>query len=178
MTIIGTISFVVLIVVLLVVFPILNKKYNTDQSPEKRLESGRDATDFTVYDKDGSAASLSDMEGKPTIVNFWATWCGYCVQELPYFNKYYEKYGNKINFMMVDLADGGRETKNSALQFVKKQGYTFPVYFDTQFSATEAYSISSIPMTLIIDKNGKICKSHIGMMSEDDLQGYIKQLTK
>ncbi len=134
------------------------------------------ADDFTVYDSNGKEVRLSDFVGKPTVVNFWATWCGYCVKELPDFEKKYQEYGNDVNFLMVDMADGSRETKKDALDFKREHAYTFPVYFDSDFSATEAYSIRSIPMTLILDKEGNLIKTQYGTMDGNDLKFYLDKM--
>ena len=89
-------------------------------------ESLPQATDFTMTDRDGKEVSLSDYAGKPVIVNFWATWCGPCKEELPYFEEAYEKYGEQIQFLMVDLSDGYAETPENAIAFAEEHGY--PVY--------------------------------------------------
>lgn len=134
------------------------------------------APDFTVYDANGNAVQLRDMAGKPTVINFWATWCGYCVQEMPHFDKLYAEYGETVNFMMVDLTDGERETEKVAQAYIRQQGYTFPLYFDKEMSAADAYRISSIPVTLFIDKEGKLAKKHLGAMDEETLRAYLEQL--
>ena len=136
------------------------------------------AADFTVCDTDGNAVKLSDFAGKPAVVNFWATWCKYCVQELPDFESLYEEYKDQVSFLMVDLTDGQRETKDKALEFIKKQGYSFPVYFDSDFSAADAYSISSVPLTLFVDKDGNLYQAQIGMTGEAVLREYIEALLK
>ena len=140
-----------------------------EPAPEK-------AADFTVYDTDGNPVRLSDMTGTPTIVNFWATWCKYCVEEFPLFDRYAEEYGDRIDFMMVDLPDGYRETEEKALAFAEKEGYGFPIYFDSDGSASDAYPIYSIPMTLLIDRDGNLYRGHIGLMKEESLQQYIDAL--
>ena len=77
---------------------------------------------------------------------------------------------------MVNLTDGYRDTTKSVKKFVSDNGYDFPVYFDTEYSAANAYRVSSIPMTVFIDKSGAVADSHIRMMSETALDGYISDL--
>ena len=125
------------------------------------------APDFTVYDAAGNEVKLSDFKGKPVIVNFWASWCPPCKAELPYFEAAYQQYGDRIVFLMVDLADGNSETQESGARYVSESGYTFPVYFDLSGSASGAYQLYSIPQTVAVDENGKITFSQIGSLPED-----------
>ncbi|MGI6742316.1 MAG: TlpA family protein disulfide reductase [Eubacteriales bacterium] len=136
------------------------------------------APDFTVKDSDNSDVKLSDKFGKPIIVNMWATWCGPCISELPAFNKLAENYKDDITFMMVNLTDGSYDTVDAVKEFAVKNGYTFPVYFDTEGNASNAYSVFSIPLTIFIDENGNVKEKHTGSMSEEVLQGYIDNLLK
>ncbi len=134
------------------------------------------APDFKVYDMNGNAVTLSSKKGKPVIVNFFATWCPPCVGELPHFEEMYKEYGDKVEFMIVDLTDGYDETKEKVADFIEKNGYTFPVYLDSDINAVIAYNISSIPLTAFIDGEGKIVSSKVGAMNEETLEGYIKNL--
>jgi len=129
--------------------------------------------DFTVVDADGNPVSLSDFSGTPVVINFWATWCGPCKEELPYFETAYETYGEDVIFMMVNMTDGGRETVEGAKEFVEDRGYTFPVYFDTQLDAAVTYGINSIPVTLLVDANGILTGGQIGMVPEEPLMNAI-----
>jgi thiol-disulfide isomerase/thioredoxin len=135
------------------------------------------AADFTVYDGNMKEVRLSDFKGKPVVVNFWATWCIYCVREFPQFEDAYRRYGDRVNFVMVDLTDNYRETMDSAKDFIRKNDYTFPVYYDMKNSADNAYNISSIPVSLFIDAGGNIVDTHVGAMSETMLDSYLVKLT-
>ena len=130
------------------------------------------APDFTVFDWDGNAVKLSDFEGKPVVLNFWASWCGPCKSEMPDFEEAYMQYGEQIHFLMVNCT-GGRETVDSAKAFVEEQGYTFPVYFDTSYEASSTYGASSIPMTFFIDANGDLVTYGMGALSAEVLHKGI-----
>ena len=132
------------------------------------------APDFTVTDGGGNRVSTADLSGKPVILNFWATWCPPCRSELPAFDKLYRQYGNEVSFMMIDLTDGYRETVEGVKKFISENGYTFPVYYDTEVSAAEAYNVSSIPFTVAVGRNGNIVGTHLGAMSEAALEKLIK----
>ena len=134
------------------------------------------APDFTVLDKDGNTVRLSDKFGKPIVINFWATWCPPCKQELPDFDKLCKEYGDRIVFMMVNLTDGYRDTVDGTKRFVSGKGYTFPVYFDTKDNAASAYNVSSIPQTTFIDAKGNIYTTRIGAMNEATLRIYLNAL--
>ena len=134
------------------------------------------APDFTVYDLEGNAHTLSEYRGKPVVLNFWASWCGPCTSEMPDFQAKFEEYGERIHFLMVNLTDGSQETVESAQGFVDGQGYTFPVYFDSDYSAAIAYSVSAFPATYFIDESGAMVAYGKGAMSGETLQRGIDML--
>ena len=135
------------------------------------------AADFTVYNMEGEEVSLRDYIGKPVVVNFWATWCGPCKSELPAFEKAYRDYGDKVEFLMVNLTDGTMETVDGVKDFINTSGYKFPVYFDTMNSAGTAYSISAIPVTVFIDENGETIRTLTGAISETILINSLARMT-
>ena len=134
------------------------------------------AMDFTVYTQEKTAVKLSDFYGKPIVVNFWATWCGPCKSELPAFEALYNEYKDEVNFLMVNLTDGAQETIPGVTDFITKNSYTFPVYFDTEMDAAITYGVYSIPATLFIDADGNIVASQLGAMSENTLKNYIESI--
>lgn len=134
------------------------------------------APDFTVYDAEGNTHSFSDFRGKPVILNFWASWCGPCVSEMPEFQRFYEEYGQDIHFLLVNLTDGQQETVESASQFISDQGYTFPVYFDTDIDAAAKYGVTAVPVSYFIDAEGYFVAWAQGALSEDMLQQGVDML--
>ena len=136
------------------------------------------APDFTLLDANGKKIRLSDNFGKPIVINFWATWCPPCKQELPDFEKLHKEYGDRVVFMMVNLTDGYRDTIDGTKRFVSKNGYTFPLYFDTEYSGAVAYNVSSIPQTTFIDANGNVYATRIGAMNEAVLRSYINAMLR
>ena len=155
----------------------LSANYNNEvPSEEGSSAEAVMAPDFTVYDREGNAVNFSDFAGKPVVINFWATWCGYCVKEMPSFEKAYQEFGDEVVFMMINVTDGFQETKEDAAEFIEEKGYTFPVYYDLDLSAARVYGASSLPATAFINSEGKLVHGQLGMMSEDALYGYIGKI--
>ncbi len=132
-------------------------------------ESKIEAPDFTVYDAGGNAHKLSDFKGKPVVINFWATWCPYCVEELPYFDDAFNTYGGSVQFLMIDVTDGLRETQEKGEEFIKDKGFSFPVFYDLDLNAASAYGIQAFPSTLFIDKDGYIAAGTEGRLDKTAL---------
>lgn len=136
------------------------------------------ASDFTMQDSDGNDVKLSDMFGKPIVLNFWASWCPPCVNEMPIFDKVNEELGTQVQFVMVNLADGDRETVEFAKEFISYHKFTMPVFFDTTGEAATEYNIQFIPSTFFIDKDGNIVNTSQGEIDEETLRKGIAQIDK
>lgn len=145
----------------------------TDGSQE---EGTQEIIDFTIVDANKSDVQLSSFVGKPIVVNFWASWCSPCTEELPDFEKAYEKYGDEIEFVMVNMTDGARETMDRAKEFISSKDYTFPVYYDLYQDAAQTYAVYSIPTTYFFDKNGKIITGAQGMINMETLEKGISMI--
>lgn len=111
--------------------------------------------DFTVYDLEGNPVKLSDFRGKPVVLNFWSSRCGPCKREMPDFETAYAQYGENIHFVMLNVTDGSWDTVESASQFILDNGYTFPVYYDTDNVAAYLFGVSALPTTFFIDAEGQ-----------------------
>lgn len=149
---------------------------NKEEAGEKESEENFETPDFQVEDANGDFVSLSDMKGQPVVLNFWASWCPPCKSEMPDFQKAYEMYGGDIQFMMVNLTDGSRETKETAKAYIEEQGYTFSVYYDVNQEAAYAFYVSSVPATYFIDEDGNIVAAGRGMLDEEALKKGISML--
>lgn len=142
---------------------------NTDEGPYA-------APDFTVYDLEGNEVHLSEYIGTPVIVNFWASWCGPCKSEMPSFEEAYIEYKDKIQFMVINMTDGSRETVESASAYIEEQCYTFPVFYDTESIAAYTYQVYAIPTTYFIDADGNLVAAAQSAIDRETLQKGIDMI--
>lgn len=133
----------------------------------------RMAPDFTVYDDAGNAVSLSDYRGKPVVVNFFASWCGPCKMEMPYFEDCFLRYGGDVQFLMVNLCAFGNDRKEDAKAMVEAGGYTFPVFFDMDGDAALTYSVRAMPTTIFVAADGELLDTRIGAMDHASLEKMV-----
>ena len=153
----------------------LTERYQATEAPV-RDENDIKAVDFTVYDEDGNPVNLFDYAGKPIVLNFWATWCGPCKSELPAFDKLCKEYEGKIQFMMVNVTDGYKETVQGVKAFVDENEYSFPVFYDTTLQAASIYGAQSIPLTVLISSDGYLEAYQMGAVSEQALRNALEKL--
>ena len=146
----------------------------TETEDEEREEVPT-TPDFTVYDGDGNPVSLSEMSGTPVVLNFWASWCPPCKAELPDFDEACRN-NPEVRFMMINLTDGGQETRETARTFIDEYGYGFPVYFDEDTDAADTYGVTAIPTTVFIGKDGTISSIYVGKMSAQALEEELSKI--
>lgn len=131
----------------------------------------------TFADGKGKSISLAGLKGKVVFVNFWATWCPPCIAEMPSIQTLYMKYkdNEQVVFIMVDVDGKYKE----ASDFMKKNGYTLPVYLP-ETEVPKEYFAGSMPTTLILDKSGKLAFHHLGAAdySDPEITGFIDKLLK
>ena len=158
-----------------------------EQNPEEQedgSESAQDegsemitAPDFSVYDAEGNEVKLSDFFGKPIVLNFWASWCSPCKEEMQDFEEAHLELQEEVQFLMVNLTDGSRETVDSALAYIEEQGFTFPVFYDTDTDAAQTYHVYSIPASFFIDAQGYAIARASGAIDRDTLKKGIDMIT-
>ena len=120
---------------------------------------GKAAPDFTLQNLDGQSISLSDLKGKPVLVNFWATRCPPCVSEMPYLQEIYDEWSGKG---LILLAINIGESSSKVEQFLQDHNLSLPVLLDTRAVVAQRYNIRGIPTTFFIDKDGIIQEKIIG----------------
>ena len=134
------------------------------------------APSFTMIDYNGNEITLDSLKGKPIVLNFWASWCPPCRNEMPAFEQAYKEYGNDVQFIMVSHLAWGNDTVQSAKAFYEQSGYTFPIYFDNEFEAYSVYGLQSIPRTVFINADGTVSRYITGGISYTILSQEIEKI--
>lgn len=121
--------------------------------------TGQDAPDFALKSASGSNLRLSEYRGDVVMINFWATWCGPCRQEMPLLNDLYARY-NRVGFSLlgVNIDDDSKR----ALQMAEELGVSFPVLFDDRKEVSRLYQVEAMPVTVLVDREGKVRHVHLG----------------
>ena len=138
------------------------------------------APDFTLVDQYGKSHRLSDYKGKVVLLNFWATWCKYCVQEMPDLQKLHEKYSAQEDPQLVLLAvaapgQGGEKDAEGIKAYLETNGYTYPSLMDTDESVFKTYGASGLPTTFVIGRDGSVIGYVPGAMTEEMLEKIVAQ---
>jgi peroxiredoxin len=137
------------------------------------VNSRKIASDFTLSDSKGASVKLSDYKGQVVLLDFWATWCGGCKVEIPWYMEFQNKYkASGLSVIGVSMDEDGWK---SVKPFLEKQPVNYPVVIGNPDLA-KRYMVDAMPMTLLIDREGKIADSHVGMVDKDAFEGEIRVL--
>ena len=120
---------------------------------------GQQAPDFALKSSTGENLRLSEYRGDVVMINFWATWCGPCRQEMPLLDELYGRYQRVgFNLLGVNIDDDSRR----AMQMIDELGVSFPVLFDSRKEVSELYDVEAMPVTVLVDREGTIRYIHHG----------------
>ena len=135
------------------------------------------APDFTLKSRDGKNVRLSDLRGQVVLLNFWASWCGPCRQEMPILDEIHNKY-KSLGFSVLGVNLDAKSSK--AIKYLKDTPVSFPVLYDPKGDVSSQYGVQAMPSTVIIDKDGNVRYLHEGYKSgyEDDYRKQIKTLMR
>ena len=156
-----------------------NNKASTQTSGSAAVEhvlTGQQLPEFEMEDQLGALKKSSEFYDKPMLVVEWASWCPDCQKQLPEIQKVYEKYKDNIHFVMLDMLDFHKETKEQADQYVSEKGYTFPYYYDAGEKVADILHVPSIPGIYLVDKNQKIKKVMTDFHDEAALEKQLEEI--
>jgi thiol-disulfide isomerase/thioredoxin len=152
------------------------QKDSTVVTTQKPAEQRRSAPDFTLKDADGKTVKLSDYKGKVVLLNFWATWCGPCKIEIPWFIEFQKKYKDQgFTVIGVSVDDEGWEIVKP---YLATKQVNYPVVVSDEAVNTSYGGIESLPTTFVLDKDGKIANTHVGLVSKKEYESDIEQLLR
>jgi peroxiredoxin len=137
------------------------------------VEEGSAAPDFNLKDVHGKTIHLADYKGKVVVLNFWATWCPPCRKEIPDFMELQSQFGSKIQFIGVALDDEGLA---KVKPFVDANNISYPIVIGDKLTVDKYGDMSAIPVTFVIDKNGKIAARYVGMRQKATVETMVKPL--
>jgi len=139
--------------------------------------TGQTAPDFALKSSSGENLRLSEYRGDVVMVNFWATWCGPCRQEMPLLDELYSRYG-RVGFSLLGVNIDDNSSK--AMNMVSELGVSFPVLFDSSKAVSKLYEVDAMPVTVLIDREGTIRYVHHGYKPgyEDKYLDQIRSLLR
>ena len=142
---------------------------------------------IVLYDQYGKKHNIEEYKGKVVVINFWATWCGYCVEEMPEFEKVYKEFGsNKKDVIILGVA-GPKSKENSnnvdvekdkIISFLKKKNITYPTLMDEVGKSFDEYGVKYFPTTYVINKKGYLEGFVNGAISGEQLKNAINETLK
>ncbi|MFN3416733.1 MAG: TlpA family protein disulfide reductase [Caldimonas sp.] len=146
-------------------------------APALATQPNAPAPDFTLGTLQGPNLRLQEQRGNVVLVNFWATWCGPCREEMPHLNRLYDKYrASGFTVLAVSIDDDPAKAASMA----SKLGLTFPVLFDAEKKVSRQYDLKAMPYTVIVDRDGRVRHLHRGYQSgyENTYDQQIRALLK
>lgn len=159
----------------------------TETASEAEADStglnGKMAPNFTLADVNGKKVSLTSFRGHPLVVDFWATWCGPCKVEIPWFEKLHDQYASQgLEILGVSADDLDKDDpaklfteKRDIADFVQKMHMNYPVLIDADSIANSYGGLDALPTTFYIDKNGKVVASTVGLPPRDVVEADIQK---
>lgn len=140
---------------------------------QRGLESGQLAPDFVLQFPDGTTTRLSNWQGQPVVLNFWATWCAPCKEEMPEFVAAYERYRDEG---LVVVGVNAQETASQAAPFMQQYGMTFPVALDERGDIQQLYNVRGLPTSVFIDREGRVVERWAGLLSAPALDELLAEI--
>jgi peroxiredoxin len=144
------------------------------RSAVKQNSQRKHAPDFALKDANGKLVHLADYHGKVVLLDFWATWCGPCAIEIPWFTEFQRKYKDRgFEVLGVSMDDDGWKAINP---FVAKRKINYRVVLGDDKTGDQYGGLEALPTTFVIDRNGRIASVHVGLASKKDFEDAIENL--
>ena len=124
-----------------------------------------------MEDFDGNSITISDLAGRPVVINFWATWCPACFAEMPAFEKAYQANRGSVQFLGINLSENGE----TALSIVEETGVTYPLARDPQGEVFAAFGGYGMPTTVFLDESGAVVGMYTGELTTDEVDQRISE---
>jgi len=146
-------------------------------NPAMAGDINESAPDFTLPGDNGQAVSLSDLHGQVVMINFWASWCGPCRQEMPLLEQIHQRY-EPLGFTLLGV--NVEENSSDAKAFLKDRPVSFPILFDPDNGVSKLYDVVAMPSTVLIDRQGNVRYLHHGFKPgyENDYQDQVRALVR
>jgi peroxiredoxin len=141
------------------------------RTPLAGIDLDKPAPDFELENISGQKVHLADLRGKPVVINYWATWCGPCVREMPMFEDYHKKYPDFV-MLGIDVEESAEKVR----KFIADLGLEYEILLDQETKAADLYKVMILPSTYFVDQNGILRYQHLGYMSEEQFKYYMEQL--
>lgn len=147
--------------------------------PDSAVSPGQEkplVPDFTLQSNHGKEVSLSDYSGKVVVLNFWASWCTFCVQEMPDLQELNNqiKDSKEVALLLINQTDGQRETKEKADRYLSEHNFQFLSLYDAGEVGAEIFGLNSLPATVVIDKEGRVSDYILGRTDGDTIRKMIE----
>lgn len=168
---------VLILMVGVVIFQQFNNRDKNDEAASADMvKIGAPAPVFQLKDLNDVSYAIPEPNGKPVLINFWATWCGPCRIEMPDLVELYDQYQDEVAFYAVNLT--GNDKVNEVISFADEYELSFPVLLDQELKVSKAYNIYAVPSTIFIDRHGNVMDQVLGLVDHNLLEGKIKNLLK
>lgn len=130
------------------------------------------APDFTLLDLDGNQISLGDFAGRPVVINFWATWCPPCQDEMPLLVEAYEREGGQVVFLAISIDEPERAVR----RFAEKNDISFVILLDEGGKVASEYQVKSIPITFFVNRDGQVVMRYAGQIPTHRLEDGLSRI--
>ncbi|MGG4265258.1 thiol-disulfide oxidoreductase ResA [Peribacillus simplex] len=146
---------------------------NLTKDKNESLRKGSDAPNFVLTDMEGKEHKLSEYKGKGVFLNFWGTYCKPCEYEMPYMENQYKSYKDQgVEILAVNVGESDYAVNN----FITKHNLTFPVMIDKGREVENAYRVDVLPVTFLVDKEGKVVDIITGALTEESIQKHMERI--